>query len=110
MTAGGRPKSPDRGNIFQTDASHIRLCVHSLGCGFNGLFSNYGTYPRWSPYKTHAVQENITFRQNHLWRNNTYIGNLLFMVEEAGNKVDWDELRAAPYYQRPPAPHVDARC
>jgi hypothetical protein len=31
------------GNIFQTDASHIRLCVHSLGCGFNGLISNYGT-------------------------------------------------------------------
>jgi hypothetical protein len=73
--------------------------VHSLGCGFNGLFSNYGTYPRWSPYKTHAVQENITFRQNNLWRNNTYIGNLLFMVEEAGNKVDWDEWRAAPYHQ-----------
>jgi hypothetical protein len=87
------------GNIFQTDASHIRLCVHSLGCGFNGLFSNYGTYPRWSPYKAHVVQENITFRQNNLWRNNTYIGNWLFMVEEAGNKVDWDEWRAAPYHQ-----------
>jgi hypothetical protein len=87
------------GNVFQTDPSQIRLCVRSMGCGFNGLFSNYGTYPRWSPYKAKVVQENITFRQNNVWRNNTYIGAWHFMVEEAGNRVDWDAWRAAPYNQ-----------
>ena len=87
------------GNVFQTDPSHIRLCVRMTGCGFNGLFSNYGTYPRWSPYKAKVVEENITFRQNNVWRNNTYLGDWHFMVEEAGNTVGWDTWRAAPYNQ-----------
>jgi hypothetical protein len=87
------------GNVFQTDPSKIRLCVGLKGCGFNGLFSNYGTYPRWSPYKAKVVQENITFRQNNVWRNNTYVGDWHFMVEEAGNTVAWDAWRAAPYNQ-----------
>ena len=87
------------GNVFQTDPSQIRLCVRSMGCSFNGLFSNYGTYPRWSPYKARVVQENITFRQNNVWRDNTYVGDWHFMVEEAGNRVGWDEWRAAPYNQ-----------
>jgi parallel beta-helix repeat protein len=87
------------GNVFRTDPSKIHLCVSAMGCGFNGLFSNYGTYPRWSPYKAKVVEENITFRQNNVWRNNTYVGDWQFMVEESGHMVSWDVWRAAPYHQ-----------
>lgn len=87
------------GNLFQTDASQIRLCVRSLGCGFNGLFSNYGTYPEWSPYKADVVQGNVTFRQNNVWRNNTYVGDWNFVAKETGTVVGWDAWRSAPYNQ-----------
>jgi hypothetical protein len=41
-------------------------------CGFNGLFSNYGTFPDRSPYQGEVVEEAITFEQNNVWRDNTY--------------------------------------
>jgi hypothetical protein len=87
------------GNNFATDPSKIRGCKPSKGCGFNGLFSNYGSYPRWSPYRGEIVQKDITFEQNNVWRNNTYIGNWHFMVKEAGHVVTWDAWRSAPYHQ-----------
>ena len=87
------------GNTFTTDPSKIQGCKASRGCGFNGLFSNYGTYPRWSPYHGTVVQKGITFKQNNVWRNNTYTGPWHFMVEEAGNVVSWDAWRSAPYGQ-----------
>ncbi len=87
------------GNAFTFDPTKIPRCVASKGCGFNGLFSNYGTYPKWSPYKGEVVQKNITFEQNNVWRNNTYTGDWHFMVEESGNVVTWDTWRSAPYQQ-----------
>jgi phage-related protein len=87
------------GNSFTTDPAKIRGCKASRGCGFNGLFSNYGTYPRWSPYHGTVVQEDITFEQNNVWRNNTYTGSWHFMVEEAGKVVGWEAWRSAPYSQ-----------
>ncbi len=87
------------GNVFAFDPTKIPLCAASKGCGFNGLFSNYGTYPRWSPYKAKVVQKDITFEQNNVWRNNTYTGEWHFMVEEYGHVVTWDAWRSAPYHQ-----------
>jgi hypothetical protein len=87
------------GNTFSTDASKITDCGLSTGCGFNGLFSNYGTYPRWSPYHAEVVQQNITFKQNNVWRNNTYAGTWHFVVKEVGHEVTWDAWRSAPYSQ-----------
>ena len=87
------------GNTFTTDPSKIKGCKASRGCGFNGLFSNYGTYPRWSPYHGTVVQKGITFKQNNVWQNNTYTGSWHFMVEEAGNVVSWEAWRSAPYGQ-----------
>jgi nitrous oxidase accessory protein NosD len=87
------------GNSFTTDASKIPSCTPSKGCGFNGLFSNYGTYPRWSPYKADLVEKNITFHQNNVWRNNTYAGTWHFVVEEMGKVVSWGAWRSAPYSQ-----------
>jgi Right handed beta helix region len=87
------------GNTFATDPSRIPGCKPSKGCGFNGVFSNYGTYPLWSPYHGKVVQKDITFKQNNVWRNNTYTGSWQFMVEEAGQVVTWDAWRSAPYGQ-----------
>ena len=87
------------GNVFASDPTKIPLCAASKGCGFNGLFSNYGTYPRWSPYKGDVVQKAITFEQNNVWRSNTYEGDWHFMVEEYGHAVTWDEWRSATYHQ-----------
>ena len=87
------------GNHFSLDASQIPDCSPSNGCGFNGLFSNYGTYPDWSPYQGEVVEEDITFEQNNVWRSNTYVGNWNFMVEESGHAVTWDTWRSGPYHQ-----------
>ncbi len=45
------------------------------------------------------MQENITFKQNNVWRNNTYTGDWHFVVKEAGQTVTWDAWRSAPYSQ-----------
>jgi nitrous oxidase accessory protein NosD len=87
------------GNTFAIDPSKVPNCKSSKGCGFNGVFSNYGTYPRWSPYKGRVVQKAITFKQNNIWRDNTYTGSWQFMVQEAGHVVTWDAWRSAPYGQ-----------
>jgi hypothetical protein len=87
------------GNAFSIDPSKIPGCKPSTGCGFNGLFSNYGTYPHWSPFKGEVVQESITFKQNNVWRNNTYTGVWHFVVKEAGQVATWDNWRSAPYSQ-----------
>ncbi len=61
------------------------ICVRFRGAAAStALFSNYGTYPDWSPFKADMVENNITFKQNNVWRDNTYIGEWHFMAKEAG--------------------------
>jgi len=36
-------------NVFSLDPAKVPLCARLTGCGYNGLFSNFGTYPDWSP-------------------------------------------------------------
>ena len=86
-------------NVFEFDPTRIPLCARVTGCGFNGLFSNYGTYPEWSPYKADVVGERVAFQQNNVWRSNTYHGDWQFVAEEVGNVVPWDTWRGAPYNQ-----------
>lgn len=86
-------------NIFSVDPNHISLCAHTTSCGFNGLFSNYGSYPRWSPYLGEVVAQNLTFKQNNVFRHNTYIGDWQFVAEDMGSSVDFDVWRSAPYNQ-----------
>jgi hypothetical protein len=87
------------GNDFSVDTSKVPLCVRSRGCGFNGLFSNYGTYPEWSPFMADMVENNITFEQNNVWRNNSYTGEWHFMAKEAGRPLSWEVWRSDPYHQ-----------
>jgi hypothetical protein len=74
-------------------------CTAANFCGFNGLFSQYGTYPSWSPYHGTVVENNITFHQNNHFEENTYTGPWQFVVQSQGNAVGWSQWRAAPYGQ-----------
>ena len=49
-------------------------CTPANECGFQGMFSEYGTYPAWSPYQKTIIEQQITFDQNNHFRSNTYDG------------------------------------
>ena len=85
-------------NDFRMDKAAIG-CTTNL-CGNQGLFSNWGTVPSWSPYKARVIQDAITFNQNNRFSNNRYVGDWRFVGHEAtGTQLSWDQWRAAPYNQ-----------
>jgi Right handed beta helix region len=86
-------------NTFSLDATKVPKCTADNGCGFNGVFSNFGTVPSWSPYKGDIVPNNITFHQNNVWRNNTYRGSWSFLAVTQDGVVSWAKWQAAPYHQ-----------
>ncbi len=87
-------------NKFDFDPAAIGpSCTIANQCGFQGVFSEYGTYPSWSPYKATSVENHITFKQNNHFAQNTYYGPWRFMIHEEGDVVDWQEWRASPYHQ-----------
>ncbi|GAB2583187.1 right-handed parallel beta-helix repeat-containing protein [Kribbella endophytica] len=87
-------------NTFSLDPDKIgKSCASRTGCGFNGLFSNWGTFPTWSPYKERAIQDAITFDQKNRFYANTYRGPWNFIVHEQGNRVNWAAWQGAPYVQ-----------
>ncbi|HYJ76657.1 MAG TPA: hypothetical protein VEV65_13710, partial [Kineosporiaceae bacterium] len=87
------------GNTFRMTASHIPGCTPAAGCGWMGVYSQYGTVPSWSPYKGYVVPDNITFHQDNVWKDNTYTGEWHFMAHTLGTEVTWSQWRAAPYGQ-----------
>jgi Right handed beta helix region len=87
-------------NVFNFDPSKMgTACTLRNNCGFQGLFSEYGTYPRWSPYKGVVVEDHITFDQNNHFEANTYNGPWRFMVHQQDNVVTWEAWQGSPYYQ-----------
>ena len=87
-------------NLFSFDPSRIgRDCTPAKYCGFNGIFSQWGTQPSWSPYHGTVVENHITFDQNNHFRTNTYRGPWRFVAHEQGNVVSWSEWQKAPYNQ-----------
>ncbi|HEX2591328.1 MAG TPA: right-handed parallel beta-helix repeat-containing protein [Rhizomicrobium sp.] len=86
-------------NEFHFDPAKIADCAGSLSCGQQGVFSNYGTYPSWSPYKGEAISQAITFHQNNVFMNNAYFGPWGFTAYDASRKLSFGEWRAAPYGQ-----------
>jgi hypothetical protein len=96
-------------NTFVLDPARIESrCTAATGCGFVGLFSNWGTYPPWSPYQALKVADAITFAQDNLFSHNSYVGPWHFMVHEHGDRVSWRQWRGRPYRQDP-ASTLDAR-
>jgi len=56
-------------------------CSRSNGCGFNALFSIYGST---APYKAWLVPTDISDKQNNHFADNTYTGPWLFMAANQG--------------------------
>lgn len=87
-------------NVFDFSAAAVgSQCTPATGCGFQGLFSQYGTFPSWSPYKAAAVEQSITYDQGNRFTNNKYTGPWQFMVHQQGTTVSWAKWTAAPYKQ-----------
>jgi Right handed beta helix region len=87
-------------NVF--DFSPIAVssaCTPQENCGFQGIFSEWGTYPSWSPYQATVVEKNITSGQNNHFSDNTYDGPWQFMAEQQGNVVSWWNWRGSMYGQ-----------
>jgi hypothetical protein len=77
-----------RDNVFSFNPADIgSSCTASNGCGLMGLFSNWGTYPSWSPYQGDVIEVAITSQQNNVWSSNSYTGPWQFMVRDQGNVV-----------------------
>jgi hypothetical protein len=89
-------------NLFSLDPDKMAgNCGALTGCGYNGLFSNWGTYPAWknSPYHDDAIQDWITFKQGNRFYSNTYAGPWHFLIHGQGNSVNWAMWQGAPYGQ-----------
>jgi hypothetical protein len=88
------------GNTFRLTPAHIgTTCTFQNDCGLNAVFSNYGSYPSWSPYKGTVVQNAITYNQNNTFSDNTYEGSWEFLPFEQGNLKTFAGWQAAPYNQ-----------
>jgi Right handed beta helix region len=87
-------------NRFTFDPASVgKACTLKNMCGFQGVFSEYGSYPSWSPYQGTAVEKHITEQQNNHFTANTYTGPWRFMALAEGDDVSWSTWRAAPYKQ-----------
>ncbi|HJP96312.1 MAG TPA: PA14 domain-containing protein [Candidatus Saccharimonadales bacterium] len=88
------------GNTFRLTPAHIGAsCTFQNSCGLNAVFSNYGSYPSWSPYKGTIVQNAVTYNQNNTFSDNTYEGSWQFLPFEQGNLKSFAEWQASPYGQ-----------
>ncbi len=82
------------GNLFRFEPAKIgQSCTTAKGCGFIGLFSEWGTDPSWSPYKGKSVEYHITFGQHNHFAANTYQGPWHFMALEQNQVVSWQTWR-----------------
>jgi hypothetical protein len=87
-------------NSFRFTPSGVSSkCTTSNSCGFNGVFSNYGSDPSWSPYKGSGVEQRITLSQHNQFVDNTYVGPWHFMPHDQGKTLSFKKWRAAPYHQ-----------
>ena len=59
----------------------------SANCGTQGLFSNTGSNPPWSPYHGNVIQQAITFDQNNHFQGNRYLGPWQYDPYAVGNFV-----------------------
>ncbi|MGH8150855.1 MAG: right-handed parallel beta-helix repeat-containing protein [Steroidobacteraceae bacterium] len=80
------------GNVFDFDPTNIPNCTSNDLCGFNGIFSNYGST---APYTSAAVPTAIAFHQGNAFAKNTYAGPWSFWAWNFGNPVTWTEWTAA---------------
>ncbi|WP_147201361.1 right-handed parallel beta-helix repeat-containing protein, partial [Pseudonocardia asaccharolytica] len=78
--------------------------AEAIGClpgggGRMAVLSNYGTYPKWSPYQAEVVQDSIVTDQQITWRDNRYVGPWRFVLGSVDHTVGVAEWQAEPYRQ-----------
>jgi hypothetical protein len=87
-------------NVFDFAPTDLGAsCTPANDCGLQGIFSEWGTYPTWSPYLSETVEKAITFGQNNSFSSNDYTGPWSFVALEQGNTVSWAQWRSIPYRQ-----------
>jgi Right handed beta helix region len=88
-----------RNYFFFNPANIGPECTPAKYCGFNGIFSQWGSEPSWSPYHGTVIENNIIFHQNNHFMSNIYEGPWQFVARQQGNAVDWATWRGSPYRQ-----------
>ncbi|MET8685011.1 right-handed parallel beta-helix repeat-containing protein [Streptomyces sp. NPDC004732] len=83
-------------NRFVLDPSVVKC---SDECGRMAVLANYGTYPKWSPYKGKGVSEAITDKQGNRWRDNDYRGPWNFVAGDQTRKLDSGQWQDTPHRQ-----------
>lgn len=68
-------------------------------CGRMALFSNFGTFPAWSPYMGTVIEDAITLNQNNHWHDNTYAGPWSYIAHDVAQTLTAAQWKAAPYNQ-----------
>ena len=86
-------------NIFSIDRASIPGCTVSSSCGYQGIFSNFGSSPTWSPYMGDVIEKNITLNQNNRFSNNAYLGDWNFIAEDQSNRFNFAIWQLDPYSQ-----------
>jgi Right handed beta helix region len=82
-------------NVFDFNPAAIgHGCTAAHGCGYVGVFSEYGSDPSWSPYHGTAVEYHITFGQGNHFAANVYSGPWRFMALADGETVSWSSWRS----------------
>jgi hypothetical protein len=78
------------GNSFNLTQANVPECnLSANSCGENAIFSQYGTYPSWSPYQGFAVAVAITTGQNNEFSDNSYSGPWSFMYHDQSGVVNF---------------------
>jgi hypothetical protein len=85
-------------NTFKMNRANFFNCSTSM-CGRAAIFSNYGTYPSWSPYKADTISKAIMHNQGNVFSNNTYVGIWNFTPLDTGHFVSPSTWTGAPYNQ-----------
>jgi parallel beta-helix repeat protein len=76
-------------NTFNFNPSAVGSdCTVANNCGFNGLFSEYGST---TPYTAWVVPLNISDHQNNVFEDNTYNGPWNFDGLALGDTVSWSQ-------------------
>jgi hypothetical protein len=87
-------------NIFSVNKTNVgNGCATANSCGLQAIFSQYGTYPSWSPYKGWYISDQIVSSRNIYFSNNSYHGPWAFIVHDTGTKITLAQWLASPYNQ-----------